>query len=44
MQDHYVAPELNLVGEADEIVLGQPGAGDDWLGEQIVGDQEFLAD
>jgi hypothetical protein len=44
MQDRYVAPELKLVGEADEVVLGMPGPGDDVLGEQIVGDLEFLAD
>lgn len=44
MQDLYVAPELKLVGEADEVVLGIPGAGADVFGELIVGDLEFLAD
>jgi hypothetical protein len=44
MLDRYVAPELKLVGEADEVVLGIAGLGEDALGEQIVGDLEFLAD
>jgi len=44
MQDRYVAPELRLVGEADEVVLGIAGVGADALGELIVGDMEFLAD
>jgi hypothetical protein len=44
MQNRYVAPELKLVGEADEVVLGMLGVGDDYLGQQVVGDLEFLAD
>jgi hypothetical protein len=44
MHDRYVAPELKLVGEADEVVLGMAGVGGDLLGEQIVGDLEFLPD
>jgi hypothetical protein len=44
MQDQYVAPELKLVGEASEVVLGCPGPGGDMIGESIVGDMEFQAD
>jgi hypothetical protein len=44
MHDRYVVPELKLVGEAGEVVLGMPGPGDDALGEMIIGDLEFLAD
>ncbi len=44
MQDQYLAPELKLIGEAADVVLGIPGGGDDLLGEQIIGDLEFEQD
>jgi hypothetical protein len=44
MQDQYVAPELKLVGEASEVVLGMPGPGGDLIGEAIVAEMEFQAD
>ena len=44
MQDRYVVPELRLVGEADEIVLGASAFGDDFLSQQIIGDLEFGGD
>jgi len=44
MHEQYTAPELTLAGEADEIVLGLPGVGEDYLGGQLVGDMEFLED
>ena len=44
MQDRYVVPELRLVGEADEIVLGNVAPGEDFLGQQIIGDLEFGGD
>jgi hypothetical protein len=44
MQDQYVVPELKLVGEASEVVLGMPGPGGDLIGEAIVAEMEFQAD
>ena len=44
MQDQYVAPELKLIGEAADVVLGIPGGGGDYLGDVIVGDLEFQQD
>ncbi len=44
MQQEYVAPELKLAGEANEVVLGLGGAGSDLAGEIIVGHMEFQAD
>ena len=44
MQKKYVAPELKLAGEADEVVLGGGGGGFDFSAEEIFADVEFLAD
>jgi hypothetical protein len=43
MQKQYEAPELMLIGEADEVVLGGPGNGYDDDG-QAPGDFEFEQD
>ena len=44
MHEEYTAPELTLAGNADEIVLGLPGIGADYLGGQNIGEMEFLED
>ena len=45
MQDtQYVAPELKLVGEAAEVVLGFVGSGSDYEGSENPFDMEFEAD
>ena len=44
MQDQYTAPELKLVGDTDDVVLGLPGMGPDFLGNYIIGENEFLED
>jgi len=44
MQKKYVAPELKLAGEAEEVVLGGAGAGVDYSAEELFADMEFLAD
>jgi len=44
MQDQYTAPELTFAGQADEVVLGIPGLGGDFLGNFMVGGDEFLED
>jgi hypothetical protein len=40
----YVAPELELVGEASDVVMGATSIGADGGGEFIVGDMEFETD
>ena len=44
MEKKYVAPELKLAGEADEIVLGGGAGGLDFSAEDIWGDVEYLTD
>jgi hypothetical protein len=44
MQRAYVAPELKTVGEADDVVLGNGGAGPDAWGEDAWDDMEFESD
>jgi hypothetical protein len=43
MEKQYEAPELTLVGKADEVVLGVCGGGDDYIG-QVAADFEFEQD
>jgi hypothetical protein len=43
MEKQYEAPELTLIGEADEVVLGVSGGGDDYLGQDAP-DFEFEED
>jgi len=40
----YVAPELELVGEASDVVLGAMWLGSDPGGESLVPDTEFQTD
>ena len=44
MQEPYVAPELKLVGEASDVVLGFGAVGADLGGEALSQDMEFQAD
>lgn len=44
MQEQYIAPELRLVGQTDEVVLGLGGVGSDAWGEISIPDMEFLPD
>jgi hypothetical protein len=44
MQKKYVAPELKLAGDAEDVVLGGAGAGVDFSAEELFADMEFLAD
>lgn len=44
MHEQYVTPELVLIGEAQDVVLGIPGGGGDYLGDMIIGDFEFQQD
>lgn len=43
MQNNYEAPELTLVGEADEVVMGSGSGGDDFPWESAF-DFEFEHD
>ena len=43
MQKEYEAPELTLIGEADELVLGTPTGGIDMIGNGA-SDFEFEQD
>ena len=43
MQSQYETPELKLIGEADEVVMG-PGIGNEDLGQQAAVDFEFEQD
>jgi hypothetical protein len=43
MEKQYEAPELTFVGQADEVVLGVSGGGDDYIG-QTASDFEFEED
>ena len=44
MQEHYVAPELKLVGMTNEVVLGSTHTGLDFYGELLPGGKEFETD
>ena len=44
MQDEYIVPELKLVGNASEVVLGGIGVGGDIVGMWIYGVMEFQED
>ena len=44
MQEPYIAPELKLAGEADEVVLGSGRVGSDFFGEYAELSPEFQAD
>jgi len=43
MQKKYEAPELTLIGQAGEVVMGAPGMGGD-LPDQSAADFEFEQD
>ena len=43
MQNNYEAPELTLIGEANEVVMGNGGSGLDFPHE-LAGDFEFEQD
>jgi len=43
-KEEYAAPELKLVGETTEVVLGIPGIGGDYDSQDFVPDFEFCAD
>jgi len=43
MQKQYEAPELTLIGQADEVVLGPPGSDGDLFGN-AASDFEFEQD
>ena len=44
MQKEYVAPELKLAGEAENVILGGGFVGCDMFGEENYLDAEFAAD
>jgi hypothetical protein len=44
MEKPYEIPKLVLVGQADEVVLGPPGAGYDSFFGRDIGDFEFEQD
>lgn len=44
MQEQYTAPQLKLVGNASEVILGVIHVGDDFLSEILVTDMEFAED
>ena len=44
MQEQYIAPEIKLVGQTDQVVLGLGAAGPDVWGEIWIQDMEFLPD
>jgi len=44
MQEEYIVPELKLVGNASEVVLGGIGVGADIAGMWIYGVMEFQED
>jgi hypothetical protein len=44
MQKEYVAPELKLAGEAENVILGGGFVGCDMFGEEAYLDMEFAAD
>lgn len=44
MNDQYTAPDLKLVGDAHDVVLGSLGFGNDIFGEFLVYGMEFADD
>jgi hypothetical protein len=44
MQEPYIAPQLELAGEADQVVLGMGRAGADLFGEYLDQGGGFLSD
>ena len=44
MQEHYVAPALQLVGGTSEVVLGSARVGWDLMGEMMPPGKEFDTD
>ena len=44
MQEEYIVPELKLVGNASEVVLGMAGFGNDIACMYTYGVMEFLED
>lgn len=44
MKEQYEAPELKLVGDASDVVLGALGVGADFAGQVLVQEMEFEAD
>ena len=44
MQKQYVAPELKLAGEAENVILGGGWVGSDMFGEEMYLDAEFAPD
>jgi hypothetical protein len=44
MQEQYTAPQLKLVGNAHEVILGSMFVGVDFLSEILVSDMEFAED
>jgi hypothetical protein len=44
MQEEYIVPELKLVGNASEVVLGGIGVGGDIAGMWVPGVMEFQED
>jgi len=44
MQEEYVVPELKLVGNASDVVLGNIGLGGDIMGMWTSGVMEFQED
>jgi hypothetical protein len=43
-REQYTAPELKVVGNAEEVILGSGGVGNDIRGEILVAELEFEAD
>jgi hypothetical protein len=43
-EEPYVIPELKLVGDTNEVVLGSMGIGFDFVGEHLSGGREFEMD
>lgn len=43
-EEPYVMPELKLVGDTSEVVLGSMGVGFDYLGQSLPGGKEFEVD
>jgi hypothetical protein len=44
MQQDYSVPELTLVGDADRVILGSSGVGNDIAGEIQMPEMEFEED
>lgn len=43
-KDEYAAPELKLAGETSDVVLGIPGVGGDYDGQDYIPEFEFYED